>query len=229
MFGLEADWVYTLSTWVLPVLIAITFHEAAHGFVAWRLGDPTARMAGRLTFNPLRHVDPFGTVLLPGMLFFLGGFLFGWAKPVPVDFRRLHNPRRDMVWVAIAGPGTNIMLAVVAAVSLHAAALLPDGPQEWVARNLINALQINVILALFNMLPIPPLDGGRVAVGLLPDRLAYPLARLERTGILIILGAVFLLPLLGRQIGVDLNVFYWLIGMPAMELARIILTITGVV
>lgn len=229
MFGLDADWAYNLSTWVLPVLIAITFHEAAHGFVAWRLGDPTARMAGRLSFNPLRHIDPFGTVVLPAMLFFLGGFLFGWAKPVPVDFRRLNNPRRDMVWVAIAGPGTNLVLAMVAVVSLHAAALLPAGPEEWVARNLINALQINIILALFNMLPIPPLDGGRVAVGLLPDRLAYPLARLERVGMFVILGAVFLLPMIGRQIGVDLNVFYWLIGMPATEVMRLMLVVFGVV
>lgn len=228
MFGLDAGWVYTLTTWVLPVLIAITFHEAAHGFVAWRLGDPTARMAGRLSFNPLRHIDPFGTVVLPAMLFFLGGFLFGWAKPVPVDFRRLNNPRRDMVWVAIAGPGTNLILAVVAVVSLHAAALLPAEAGEWVARNLINALQINIVLALFNMLPIPPLDGGRVAVGLLPDSLAYPLARLERVGMFVILGAVFLLPLIGRQIGVDLNVFYWLIGMPASEIMRLMLVVFGV-
>lgn len=229
MMGLDTGWVYTLSTWVLPVLIAITFHEAAHGFVAWRCGDPTARMAGRLSFNPLRHIDPFGTVILPAMLFFFGGVLFGWAKPVPVDFRRLHNPRRDMVWVALAGPGTNLLLAVVAVISLHAAGLLPDGPQDWVARNLINALQINLILALFNMLPIPPLDGGRVAVGLLPDRLAYPLARLEKVGMLVILGAVFVLPFLGREIGVDLNVFYWLIGMPAMELGRWLLILFGVV
>ncbi|MFA7429828.1 MAG: site-2 protease family protein [Rhodospirillaceae bacterium] len=229
MFGLDADWFYTFSTWVLPVLVAITFHEAAHGFVAWRLGDPTARMAGRLSFNPLRHIDPFGTVVLPAMLFALGGIMFGWAKPVPVDFRRLNNPRRDMVWVAIAGPATNLALAVVAVLSLHAAAFLPEGAQEWTARNLINALQINLILALFNMLPIPPLDGGRVAVGLLPDSLAYPLARLERTGMVIILGVAFLLPFLGQQIGVDLNVFYWLIGMPAMELGRLLLTLAGLV
>lgn len=229
MFGIAGDWIYAASTWVLPVLVAITFHEAAHGYVAWRFGDPTARLAGRLSFNPLRHVDPFGTVVLPAMLFMLGGFLFGWAKPVPVDFRRLHNPRRDMVWVALAGPGTNLVLAVAAAALIHAAVQLPVGAQEWVGRNLINALQINLVLALFNMLPIPPLDGGRVAVGLLPPALALPLARLERYGLLILIALLFILPLLGSQIGIDLNVFVWLIGIPAMELSRFILALTGVV
>ena len=166
---------YTLSVWVLPLVIAITFHEAAHGFVAHRLGDNTAWQLGRVSFNPLKHIDPFGTLILPGILLLSHApFLFGYAKPVPVNFRNLNHPRIDMVWVAIAGPATNILLALLAAFAFHGLGLVPDNTAQWVADNLKNALIINVILAVFNMLPIPPLDGGRVAVGLLPNVLAVP-------------------------------------------------------
>lgn len=172
------------SIWLLPVLIAITFHEAAHGYVALRFGDDTALRAGRVTFNPFKHIDPFGTVLLPAILVISNSpFLFGYAKPVPVNFGRLHNPRRDMVWVAAAGPGINLVLAFACAVALHAVYWLPDPViAKWAAQNLINAIHLNVILALFNMLPIPPLDGGRVAVGVLPDALAYPLSPARALG-----------------------------------------------
>ncbi len=160
---------YGLSVWVLPLLIAITFHEAAHGFVAHALGDNTAFERGRVSFNPLKHIDPFGTLILPAMLLLSHSpFLFGYAKPVPVNFRALRNPRIDMVWVALAGPATNIALALCAAAAFHVLAFVPASAAQWVADNLKNALVINVVLAIFNMLPIPPLDGGRVAVGLLP-------------------------------------------------------------
>jgi Zn-dependent protease len=154
-------------------------------------------------------------------------FLFGYAKPVPVDFRRLHNPRRDMVWVAFAGPGMNMALAVLAALLYHGLDLLPRGVAEWGAANLRNILYLNVLLAVFNMLPIPPLDGGRVAVGLLPDRWAFPLARLERPGIFIVIGILFLLPFLGAQIGLDLDVFGWLIGGPTTAIVQLIVAATG--
>jgi len=220
---------YVASVWVLPVLFAITFHEAAHGWVAWKLGDDTAKRLGRVTFNPLRHVDAFGTVMLPALLLLMRApFLFGWAKPVPVRFERLRQPKRDMVWVAAAGPAVNLALATGSAGALWVVPLLPDIVDEWVARNLANSLQINVILAVFNMLPLPPLDGGRVAVGLLPLPLARRLARLERAGLSILLSLIFILPMLGRQVGLDLNVFAVLVGAPAQFLIDAILAGVGI-
>ena len=219
-----------VSVWAIPLLLAVTLHEAAHGWVPWRLGDDTAYRMGRVTFNPFRHIDLFGTVLLPGLLLFFSGgrMAFGFAKPVPVNFSRLGRPRRDMVLVAAAGPGTNLALAVASAALLHAVSL-PDGEaREWVTRNLINSVWINLLLCVFNMLPLPPLDGGRVAVGLLPRYLAEPLARLERAGIFIILGILFILPWIGGRLGLDLHVFSWLVGVPARFLLQVIFAAVGV-
>ncbi len=219
---------YTASTWVLPVLIAITLHEAAHGFVAHRLGDDTAYRLGRVTFNPLKHIDLFGTILLPAVLLLVRSpVLFGYAKPVPVNFYALRHPRRDMVLVALAGPGINIALAIAAALLFHLVAYLPSEAAPWVAQNLRNALLINVVLAVFNMLPLPPLDGGRVAVGLLPNFLALPLARLEPYGMIILIAALLVLPVLGAQMGVDLNILPHLITGPVETIIRAIVWLTG--
>ncbi len=194
----------------IPAILAITMHEAAHGYAALFRGDPTAREAGRLSLNPIRHIDLFGTILLPGFLIASGApFLFGWAKPVPVDFGRLRNPRRDMVTVAAAGPGTNLVLAIVSALLIHLAVLAPEPSREWFVSMLVQSIKFNVILGLFNMIPIPPMDGGRVAVGLLPLPAARALARLENSGMFLILGVVVLLPWLGSYIGVDLNILAW--------------------
>jgi Zn-dependent protease len=219
---------YTISVWALPAIIAITFHEAAHGFVARLLGDDTAWRLGRVTFNPLKHIDPVGTILLPGLLLFLRSpFLFGYAKPVPINFRALHNPRRDMVLVAAAGPGMNILLALIAAIGFYLVGYLPDTATQWFAENLKNALIINVILAVFNLLPLPPLDGGRIAVGLLPKVLASPLARLEPYGMMILIGVLFILPMIGAQLGINLNVVSQSISAAAGTVIGIILWITG--
>jgi Zn-dependent protease len=219
---------YTISVWALPAIIAITFHEAAHGFAARLLGDDTAWRLGRVTFNPLKHIDPVGTILLPGLLLFLHSpFLFGYAKPVPVNFRALRNPRRDMVLVAAAGPSINIVLALVAALTFHLVGYLPDTAAEWLAENLRNALIINVILAVFNLLPLPPLDGGRIAVGLLPKALGSPLARLEPYGMIILIGLLFILPMIGAQIGLDLNVVSQWIATVTDAVISVILRITG--
>jgi Zn-dependent protease len=219
---------YSISVWILPLVIAITFHEAAHGFVAHRLGDNTAFDRGRVTFNPLKHIDPFGTLIFPAMLLLSHApFLFGYAKPVPVNFRALRNPRIDMVWVALAGPATNIALALAAALAFHALPLAPDNIAPWIFDNLKNALVINVVLAVFNMLPIPPLDGGRVAVGLLPDVLAVPLSRLEPYGMFILIGILILLPWAGAQFGLNLDVISTIVGTVRDFVIRLLLTVTG--
>ena len=224
-----AGLIQNATTWILPILFAVTLHEAAHGFVAWRLGDNTAYMLGRVTFNPLRHIDPFGTILVPAVLL-LGGssFLFGYAKPVPVNMRNLSHPKRDMVWVALAGPGINIFLAIISALLLHLAVILPVQVRDFAGITLFNSMQLNIWLALFNMLPLPPLDGGRVAVGILPRFLALPLANLERYGMLILIGLIFLLPFIGRMIGLNLDILGWILGPASSYVLNVIAHLTGV-
>jgi Zn-dependent protease len=219
---------YTLSVWVIPLVIAITFHEAAHGFVAHRLGDDTAWQLGRVSFNPLKHIDPFGTLLLPAILLLSHSpFLFGYAKPVPVNFRRLKNPRIDMVWVALAGPVTNIVLALAAASGFHLLGFAPANSGQWIFDNLKNAVVINVVLAIFNMMPIPPLDGGRVAVGLLPNALAIPLSRMEPYGMLILIGFLIILPMLGNQLGLNLDIISSILRTATGYVIQLLLLITG--
>jgi Zn-dependent protease len=219
---------YGLSVWIIPLVIAITFHEAAHGFVAHALGDDTAYKLGRVSFNPLRHIDPFGTLMLPALLLLSHSpFLFGYAKPVPVNFRRLREPRFGMVLVALAGPLTNILLALAAALLFHLVDIIPANASQWVVDNLQNMILINVVLAVFNMMPIPPLDGGRVAVGLLPRPLAVPLSRLEPFGMLILITILILLPLAGSQFGLNLDVISTVLRSVTNFVIRLILASTG--
>lgn len=190
--------IQTLAIYAIPVLLAITLHEAAHGYVARHFGDPTAYLAGRISLNPLRHVDPVGTILVPGAILIasmkFGGsaMLFGWAKPVPVDFSRLRNPKRDMLWVAAAGPGTNLLMAIGWAALLKFISMMPENLYSVpMTRMALAGIQINAILMLLNLLPIPPLDGGRIAVSLLPHRLAWQFSRLEPYGLVILLVLLF--------------------------------------
>lgn len=197
--------VFRVATWLVPLVFAIVLHEVSHGWVANAFGDPTAKRRGRLSLNPLRHVDPIGTVILPLILAVSGAPMFGWAKPVPVVARRMRNPRVHMMLVAMAGPGMNLLLALLTAFAL---ALVPaPGPASGAAlvfldANLTNFLIINVFLAVFNMLPIPPFDGSHVVAGLLPRRLAVRYARLGRFGFLFLLFLLVVLPTLVP--GVDL-------------------------
>jgi Zn-dependent protease len=214
------------TTWVLPVIFAVTFHEAAHGFVAYKFGDDTAARAGRMTLNPLSHIDPFGTVLLPALLYISSGFLFGYAKPVPVNFGRLRHPRLDTVWVALAGPGMNVVLAIISALLFYTIDWIPRGAAQWAAANLVHSIQLNAVLCVFNMLPFPPLDGGRVAVGILPRFLARPLARVEPYGMLILMG-LFIVSYIGSSSGFGFNLLGWLIGVPADTLIRLVLQVAG--
>ena len=219
---------YTASTWVIPLVIAITFHEASHGYVARLCGDDTAWRLGRVSFNPFKHIDPFGTILLPAVLLLIRSpILFGYAKPVPVNFQALRNPRLNSILVAAAGPAMNFALATLAALAVHLLIYLPDAARPWVAENLENTLIINVLLAIFNLLPLPPLDGGRIAVGVLPDALAKPLARLEPYGMMILMVAFFILPLLGAQLGIDLNVVWQLVQRSTNIIIDLILWLTG--
>lgn len=187
--------VQTLAIYALPVIFAITLHEAAHGYVARHFGDPTAWQLGRITLNPLRHVDPVGTLLVPALilLFSSGAFLFGWAKPVPVDFGRLRKPKQDMLWVAAAGPGANLAMALGWASLLKLAVVMPDNAYSLPLAEMARAgINVNGVLMLLNLLPLPPLDGGRIVVSLLPPRAAWRFAAIERYGFFILLALLFL-------------------------------------
>jgi len=219
--------IHQITIWALPVIFAVTLHEAAHGFVALRFGDDTALRAGRVSLNPLNHIDPFGTLILPLLLLATRtGFLFGYAKPVPVNFGRLKPIRAGMILVALAGPATNVVLAIVSALLAYGLHFLPVQAALWARENLQNSIELNVVLCVFNMLPLPPLDGGRVLVGILPRSLARPVASIEPYGMAILMG-LFLVSYIGVRMGLGFSLLGVLIGEPADALFRFVLAVTG--
>ena len=212
------DTLFQVAALVIPLVIAIVFHEVAHGWTARMLGDPTAAQLGRLSLNPIKHVDPFGTIILPGMLKLAGLPVFGWAKPVPVIKGRLRNPRRDMMIVAAAGPGSNLVMALIGAVALglvtrgFAGGAEPSLGVSFLAANLLNFILLNIFLALFNLLPLPPFDGGHIVEGLLPAQAARKYAAMHSKALLIMILVLVVLP----WIAPSLNVVSWLV-LPPVE------------
>jgi Zn-dependent protease len=198
--------IYEIAVWLVPLVIAIVFHEVAHGLVARGLGDPTAAERGRLTLNPIKHIDPFGTVILPLLLAISHAPVFGWAKPVPVNYGRLKRPRRDMVLVALAGPGMNLLLALIGAAILAATLWSsggsPNGAALFVAANALNFVLINIFLGVFNLLPVPPFDGGHVVEGLLPPPLAAKFRQIGRYSLVVFVLLLLVLPALSPRLNV---------------------------
>src|SRR4249919_1773775 len=194
----QDNMIYQIAVWLVPLVIAIVFHEVAHGLVARRLGDPTAEERGRLSFNPLRHVDPVGAIILPMVLAISHAPVFGWAKPVPVNYARLRHPRRDMVLVALAGPGMNLLLALAGGAILMATLSLtggaPDGAARFIADSAYVFILLNVFLAVFNLLPVPPFDGGHVVEGILPPNLAREFRKIGRFSLLVLIVLLLVLP-----------------------------------
>ncbi len=226
---MDAATIQKITIWILPVLLAVSLHEAAHAWMADKKGDATARLMGRLTFNPLKHIDPIGTIVVPALMLFATGFAFGWAKPVPVDARNLHNPKKDMMWVALAGPVSNFIMAVLWAVFLNISVLFVDSRSSISMFFLlmpVAGITINVILGVLNLLPIPPLDGGRIMAGILPPAASMQYSKIEPYGFFIIIALMLsgmlssiifpvvnlFLIVLSAISGLDIEVFYRLLN-----------------
>lgn len=211
---MELTFIGKIAIYALPVIFAITVHEAAHGYAARHFGDMTAHAEGRISLNPLRHIDPIGTILVPLLTMLAGGILFGWAKPVPVNFGRLRHPKRDMLWVAAAGPGSNLIMALLWAIAYKISAGLPGSIALPLSLMAQAGVMINTVLMVLNLLPLPPLDGGRIAVSLLPHPLAWKFARIEPYGFIILLVLMFtgfLGKIMGPPIEAVINLISWLV------------------
>ena len=227
---LELSLVQKISIWVVPVLLAITVHEVSHGWIARKLGDNTAFMLGRLTLNPLKHVDPVGTILIPGMLLLLqAGFIFGFAKPVPINWKNLRHPKRDMALVAVAGPGANLLMAIAWALLARLGLLLGENGMALIYMG-VAGITINIILMVLNLLPLPPLDGGRVMTGLLPGPWAYQFSRIEPYGFFILIGLLVtgvLGMVLWPVISVVMSMVVPVSGLPVQKFQLLLMALMG--
>lgn len=225
---MDATTVQKITIWILPVLLAVSLHEAAHAWMADKKGDPTSRLMGRLTFNPFKHIDPVGTILVPTLMILFTGFAFGWAKPVPVDVRNLNNPKKDMMWVALAGPMSNFIMAILWAIFLHISVMFVDSRSALSLFFLlmpVAGITINVILGVLNLLPIPPLDGGRIMAGLLSPQASEKYSKIEPYGFFIIIALMLtgvlsyiifpaislIIMVLSAVSGLEMEVFYRLL------------------
>jgi Zn-dependent protease len=212
---MELSLIQKITIYALPVIFAITVHEAAHGYAARHFGDMTAAAAGRISLNPLRHIDPVGTILIPLLTMLAGGILFGWAKPVPVDFSRLRHPKKDMLWVAAAGPASNLVMALLWGLVYKFSPAFPEAIALPLSLMAQAGVTINVVLLVLNLLPLPPLDGGRIAVSLLPHALAWKFAQVERYGFIILIVLLMtgiLGKIMGPPINAVINLISWLIS-----------------
>lgn len=205
---MDVNLIYTITTWIIPLLLCVILHEMAHGWMALKLGDETARVMRRLTLNPKEHIDPMGSLLVPGILLLIHSpVLFGWAKPVPVDYRNLRHPKRDMGLVAAAGPIANVLLAIAFVLMFHIVELLPASQTKiWAVQNLVNGVQLSLALAIFNLLPILPLDGGRIVSALLPLKYSIEYQKTEEYGFYILIGLLVIGPLIG------LDIIHWFVN-----------------
>jgi len=225
---MSPDSLVQIALFAIPIIIAVTLHEAAHGYVALHFGDQTAKNAGRVTLNPIKHIDLFGTILLPLLLILSQtGFIFGYAKPVPVNFASLRNPRWDMVWVAAAGPAMNVALAVLSTILLYSAGALDGEPAALVSNLLLLSVELNILLAVFNMLPLPPLDGSKVIAAFLPNSLMRPYLNFGRYGMTVLLLILIVLPILAARTGIGFDIFGLLVGGPSDSLSRGLLNLFG--
>ena len=201
-----------VSVWIIPLLIAIPLHEAAHAWVANKFGDDTALRVGRMSLNPLKHIDPLGTLIMPGLLILFGApFIFGYAKPVPINFAKLKKPKIHLMLVALAGPVANFLLAILGAIFLLIIGEPLSGFSEWLVITSYIFVHLNIILGVFNLLPVLPLDGGRILVGLLPSKISILYSATERYGLLLLLGLIFVLPIIGNQVGITLSPITWIV------------------